>query len=194
MRSVLSPELIQIHAREVPDNAADVFWHRSIQYTKNKEGMEPSDFPLLLRVEKNEVETYIAHHEKRYGSANIEDTELETYFVDVIEQSEVVGVGEMLYFCNSKRSYHKQKPYVGWTETYDDYRKEGRAKERLITMNEAAISIHGLTLHSSTAFCHRAAVKAWQRLVSENLATSYTEGDTSVHEGIPRYCFLSEEK
>ncbi len=109
-------------------------------------------------------------------------TEHLTYFFDMRE-NEKIGQGELRFNSKSTDPFFQQKPFVGYTETTELYRKQGLGIRRLCMMNTYSSQFYNLVLYSSDAMEKSLSKFAWEKLVTQSLASKLTL------EGKIRYCF-----
>lgn len=104
-----------------------------------------------------------------------------THLLDTSSTETVRGTSS---FWAYKGPEHVSPPYVGYTETYPDHRKQGLGKRRLVIMNAVAISLYDLPLSSANQVSDPER-RIWERLVVEGKAKSYKDGEYNRYVFIP---------
>jgi hypothetical protein len=149
------------------------------------EDYQPGNFSELFRLDLDQGGLiYGATLVKNYPFPEDVETESLMYIADTDEQGEVYGYGEVRYNTTSQDPYFKDKPFVGFTETEENHRKQGFGMRRLIIMNTLAQKFFGHPLHSDAAINQAKAKPLWERLVEQGLAYEYIEDDN-----LERYAF-----
>jgi hypothetical protein len=148
--------------------------------------LDIQDMNLLKFEHGNGDTSYLGEHIKTYQNGQVESN---TYIVDINQDSRLTGKAEIRFAADREDSYFKNKPFVGWTETLEDFRGEGLGRRRLLVMNTASLALYGHLLHSGTLQHDPAVSKMWDRLVEEDLATRYSEVDSKTGEELARYHF-----
>jgi hypothetical protein len=138
------------------------------------------EFESLLRIEGLGVTSYLAEHEKLLAIGQVERT---AYMLDIDDSLGVpVGMGQMRLNVSNESDYFRDKPFVGYTQTYENSRngnflRKGYGTRRLHALNLAAKTLYELPLHSDTIRTPQAS-RLWQRLVSEDIAESYMQDNS----------------
>lgn len=118
--------------------------------------------------------TFAARQIKTYDTNG--ETEELVYILDLDNEENEKGHAELRMNISNNDPYFKNKPFVGYTETEDDFRKQGLGARRLLIMNVFAKILYVLPLHSDTLISAEAS-SLWKRLVEEGKATTYLEGE-----------------
>ena len=177
----------EIDTDDVPAEAARHFWFRSDAYTDEKRLILPQ-FEHFYRVEDSSgVVSFCTEHAKTY--ATNKDTESNAYVIDLGDDEEVLGVGEIRYGLTNPAEYFKNKPFVGFTRTEQKYQRIGLGFRRLMVMNALAEILYRRPLNSDSLISNEAA-GVWRKLVRAGLAESYIELDTLQIGGSERFRFL----
>ncbi|MCA9309478.1 hypothetical protein KC973_03805 [Candidatus Saccharibacteria bacterium] len=177
-----------ITTSELPAEAAFNFWWRSGVYTREAK-LTPVDFTELYRLpEESGLVTYCTSHVKRIHSNG--EYEQCSYFVDLFDDQQLVGIGEMRYIQTIDTPYFSGKPLVGMTRTEDEFQRRGLGVRRLRVMNHLAQMLHGFNLNSDTIITDEA-MGVWRKLIELGLAEAYTEYDTSIEDGLNRFRLVS---
>ncbi|MCK4670683.1 MAG: hypothetical protein KAT43_05780 [Nanoarchaeota archaeon] len=157
---------------DIPEQAMKCFEGYSKRFILPKD-YKPGDFTGLFVVRHNDdMRTYIARQPKLHDDGEIEEL---TYLFEMDENNASFGHGEIRFYPAMQRDYFKDKPFVGYSHTNDDYLKRGLAIRRLVLMNALSQLFFDLPLHSSERFVHVGAGKAWERLVKQGKAKSYQQ-------------------
>jgi hypothetical protein len=130
-----------------------------------------SEFYLVMH--SDDSKTFLARQTKTYDTNR--DTEEVTYLVDIDKQNVHVGHGEIRWNISNKSDFFKNRPLVGYTETYQDYRKQGLGLRRLLVMNAVSEMLYGLPLNSDI-LSHDNQERRWKRLVEQGKAIVYKQG------------------
>lgn len=124
----------------------------------------------------NGDKTYVAEQLKEYSrEKGPTEKEKNVYFFDTRGKNKI-GHGELRLNITSKRDFFKDKPFVGFTETSEQFRKEGLGERRILMMGAYAHMQYGLPLYSDTLI-QLPAEKVWNKLVEKGRAEELREGD-----------------
>jgi hypothetical protein len=138
------------------------------------EKYKPGNFKRLLAVDyTNGDKTYIANQIKIYENDDdaIEDL---SYLIDY-RGGNNIGHAELRYNLQSDSEYFKNKPFVGYTATKEEYQRSGLAERRLFLMNALAKTLYDYPICSDTVISAEAK-SLWEKLVQENKAKMIKEG------------------
>jgi hypothetical protein len=156
---------------ELPEDVQERLEALAMRYL-SFERYVPGQFHDVQRIVIGEGDViYAARTIKEYPEAGTEES---TFVVDV-KGDEIVGHGEVRYHLTNDSGYFKDKPFVGFTETDGNHRREGLGERRLRAMNALAQQKYGKPIHSDTVISEEAR-KLWEKLVTEGRATMYKEG------------------
>lgn len=164
-------QITAVTSADIPTSVGDYFSENSAVLTMDGE-ISLNEFDHLLRIDGMGATTYLGEHEKLYATG---DTERVSYLVDMTEDSaQAIGRGELRYNESSNTDYFKDKPFVGYTRTYDTHLEKGYGRRRLHALNLAAQTLYNLPLHSDT-LRSAPATRLWEKLVVDGLAEMYRQ-------------------
>ncbi len=86
----------------------------------------------------------------------------------------MTGRLDIRFAYNDRNIFFFGKPFVGWTETYDAFRRQGLGKRRLEEANAYSLAEYGRPLHSDTIVMEEAE-RTWQTLCDEGRAEQFEE-------------------
>jgi len=173
-----------ISLEEIPEEPLLDFERKSKQFIDKKDYV-PGNFRRLFRISHADLSsTYVVTQTKTYTTI-YNDTELLAYLVDISDDSEIQGFGELRYNPFRQDDFFRDKPFVGYTETLEKYRKKGLGTRRLKIMNALSQSLYGLPLHSDVSLIGEAEA-VWKGLVRGGVADKLEEI------GKNRYFFLTK--
>ncbi len=167
-------EIKVVTYNEVPPNVMEWFEVESemFLFKDYKRGA----FKELFAIQHNSGDiTYAAQQIKEYpvimatGHPEIDLVEDLVYLKDLNRYGEETGYGEII------KEAKEEIPYVGYTMTKDEYRRQGFGKRRLLMMNGLSKMLFGLPLYSGISFGHPDAKSLWEKLVAERKALKYKE-------------------
>lgn len=176
MLKTVELRIAAVTSSDIPASVEDNFCENSGIHTMDGE-ISLDQFDHLLRIDGLGATTYLGEHEKLLA---IGDTERTTYLVDLTnDERQTIGHGEMRFNTSSNTDYFKDKPFVGYTRTYDkrpdrDFSHRGYGRRRLHALNLAAQTLYNLPLHSDT-LRSPAATRLWEKLVADGLAEMYMQ-------------------
>ncbi|MBW3013676.1 hypothetical protein KY335_00370, partial [Candidatus Woesearchaeota archaeon] len=99
----------------------------------------------------------------------------ELVYVYVVNDDIVVGNGELRYSLEPEMDFFKNKPFVGFTETEEEFRERGLAIRRLVLMNALSQIFFGFPLNSNERSMHPGGMAAWRHLAREGKARRYRQ-------------------
>lgn len=178
------------YPEDVPHQVADEFLSQGAKFIdRHSVPKSMQDFDNIRRfVHENDDISYLANQKKHYQNGSSENV---IHLIDAKPDGSVSGVGEVRFNPLSEDDYFKEKPFVGWTASEEEFRHEGLGRRRLLVMKLATSAEFGLALHSGTVHSDDNVIKIWERLVSEGKAVSY---DQVIREGKTlRYKFTDKE-
>lgn len=180
--SILFPgaDIKKVGISEVPESPLNFFKDRSLWLTNNKKYIPDSlDSFYKIRYQDGSI-SYVATQTKTYATNG--DTEKLVYIYDEDAQHNEIGYGEIRYNEMRKDNYFKNKPFVGFTTTGENYKKQGFGTRRLKTMNALSLRMFGLPIHSDTLIGEESK-RIWQRLLKNGETYSYLQ------DKMPRFAF-----
>ena len=161
--------------REIELNLLD---SKTIKYFETNSSLfiSPKDykknnFSHFFYINTKEMETFIATQIKTYNNNEIEHL---TYLLER-NGNNIIARGEIRFNPLSPSLYFKNKPFIGWTSTEEEFGNRGFGKNRVYVFNALSHMIHGLTLHSNTLHCNINQTKIWETLERKNEAIRYIE-------------------
>lgn len=139
------------------------------------------DFHQLFIIESGSDIVFVAHQTKIY---NPDSAERLVYLVEM-SKSRYIGHGEIRFNPNSEEPFFKDKPFVGFTNTEEAFRRRGIGTRRLEIMNGLTNILFNLPLHSSQfkEDYKKDSESPWKMQVRLGNARRY------FFEGGHRYCF-----
>ncbi len=171
--------LIPIAAEEVPADVAS-FIHEKSDNNPTRLAVIGA-FRNIFRYDGADIMTYIAERERVVDDGE-GDSRQSTMHVVSVKDGEIAGHTHILKVHEGPEvEYIGDKPYVAWTETKDDYRRQGLGEQRYEVANAATTLIHGEPLHSDGEVMREPEdTRLWEKLVKAGKAESYTTslGDT----------------
>ncbi len=167
---------MNISKKEIPDEAYNLFEWYSRRFILPKE--------------------YKKWNFEKYGKINHDwDTPYITYFA--IQKKDIKGIKEKniyIYEMDEKwnkignweirlwlsdEEFFKDKPFVWFTNTKEEYRKKWYGRKRIETMNILTQKIRWMKLHSSELFSDKKAKKIRENFEQEGKAKRYKESNGS---------------
>lgn len=173
-----------ISCADLPRPVAEFFQARSEMFLQPEDVKGIDGFSLLAVVTsgQDDVTRYVGQEGKTYtGTDGAEETLV--HMIEFTKTDRQLGHGE-IRLGHSEDEFFKDKPFVGFTRTEEDFQCRGYGRKRLFVMNHLTHMLFGLPLHSSTLIAPPAE-SLWKRLAKEDLVETYREG---AH---VRYCFRS---
>jgi hypothetical protein len=163
----------------VPEAARKVFEHWSGD--SDTENLLDS----VMVIEYPESSTYFVtqpkkYEEKDYGYGG---AEMATYIANVSRTGELIGSGELRYISEITHDMQHGFPFVGWTETQDEFKQQGYGTRRLLEMDAIARKLYDQPLRSGFSVT-RYARKVWEKAIANGLAVPPSEETNS------RFTFL----
>jgi hypothetical protein len=178
-----------VRKEDVPEKALVMLEERSA-YLVHPDKYRPGNFEKTYVITNGDgSKTFVAEQTKSYGDGG--DTEKLTYLADLDERGEDVGYGEIRMNVSNPSAYFKDKPFVGFTKTNTDRKRQGYGMRRLRAMNALSEMAYSLPLHSDSLMTPDAEA-VWKKLVDEGVAEAYEE--TSGGERSQRYVFTQRGK
>ncbi|MDQ5883583.1 MAG: hypothetical protein QG654_497 [Patescibacteria group bacterium] len=150
---------------QVSDNAIKFFEGASQRFILPEE-YYPGNFEglFLLKHENGDI-TYVA--------TQIKFDEYNTYFFDT-RDGEEIGHGELRFAKDSEDEFFKDKPFVGFTDTEENFRRQGLGERRLLEMGAYSRQIYNLPIYSDTLISENAKA-LWNKFVSLGMAEVFIE-------------------
>lgn len=156
----------------IPSEVLEFFEGMSARFV-SPDNYKSDNFEIAYLIKHDNGDlTYVAEQEKDYQEKGIEKN---AYFFDV-RDGKKIGHGELRYSANRKEEFFDQKPFVGFTNTEDDYRRLGLGERRLFEMGAYSQIRYGLPLYSSTTIT-KEAEKVWQKLEAHGKANKIEDQD-----------------
>ena len=90
------------------------------------------------------------------------------YLFDIGDDDTLAGFGVVSMFVDTEYEDMKDRPFVDYTRTSEEYRRQGLGRRRLINMNAASQQFFNLPLYSSRVI-QDDALRLWQDLEQEGL-------------------------
>jgi GNAT superfamily N-acetyltransferase len=165
-----SGKIEKISPDQVPKEAIDFFDGMGARFVPPEEYTQGNFEQLYVINHANGDITYIAEHEKQYDENNKEQN---TYFLETRNGKEI-GHGELRLVTVGPDEYFKQ-PYVGFTDTEKEYRRQGLGTRRVLEMGAYAKMQYSLPIHSDTLIWEKA-LKVWEKLEKEGKAEKVETG------------------
>ena len=166
---ITTPELVMIESILLPESVAILFSARSTESSYRSMTCVDTLQPLMLQQHATDERTFFGrYNSKRWGCEVV-------MLVDTYDQ-EIVGDGEIRLVKDST-GFDGVSPIVGSTITHEEYRRQGLGRRRLLSMNAAAQLLYGMPLYSSNELTSDLELPIWERLVSDGISESFTEGD-----------------
>lgn len=166
----------EIEVARIEDLPSDVwyFFEKKSEAHLTKSEYQPKSFSRLFRVRhKNGDVTYLAVQTKIYNTK--QDAEELIYFADT-RRDKMIGYSELHFNISSKSPYFKNKPLVSFTQTYNNYVKQGLGTRRLFLMNAMTQMLYKLSLYSDTLNSPDMK-KIWESLVKQGKASKFKENE-----------------
>lgn len=184
-----SAQIEIISADKVPPVAIDLFELCSKRFINPKD-YKPGNFDayFLIRHDSGEV-TYAVQQTKTYWTGS---TEILIDLIDLDQSGNQQGDGEIRYDPSDDRPCFKNKPFTGWTETEENYRKRGLGRRRLLMMNALSQMLYGLPLHSDTTILEQEK-RILEKLLDEGKVSKYKEGEHDRYVFKDRACQTQSE-
>ncbi len=156
---------------QIPQTVLEHFEGMSSRFI-SREKYQEGNFNAYYRIVHSDIQgfiTYIADQDKTYDYKKPPVLEKNVYFYEVLDGNKV-GHGELRYQPEAKEKdeYFKDKPFVGFTRTENDFLQKGFAKRRLLAMGAYSEMQWHLPLYAGDQ--NKTADKVWKSLVNENLA------------------------
>lgn len=162
----ISYEELPVTVRDFYEGQSRKFIHETLYLPRN------FDKILKFRHPNGGDLTYIAQQDKNFPNNSVERC---AYFADTRE-GVLTGYLYIRFAYNDPCSYFYGKPFVGFTETYEAFKKEGLGKRRLEVANAYSLAEYGRPLNSDTILFDEAR-SIWEALCSEGRAEQYSEND-----------------
>ena len=131
----------------------------------------------------DDTQTYVARHIK--GDKHC------LYLYDTNNQGAYIGHGEIQFNTSSESDQFKDKPFMMFTVTNEDFRRKGYGLRRLYLMNALSHTLYNLPLHSDILTSNGTEMEwkqdvcgVWKKAVTEGRAEAYEENSET------RYAFL----
>jgi len=160
-----------INLRDIPKNAMKIFEGYSARFISEKiYHLKNFNISAIIHHDLG-YDSYLVSQLKEYFNKNIES---EIYIVETNRNKEIIGKIELRYNINNNKEYWKNKPFVGFTETFNNFR-EGFGIRRLYYSNAITHAAYNLPLHSDTILDEKV-IFMWEKLVNNNEAIKYKEG------------------
>ena len=128
---------------------------------------------VLVLSHDNSYNTYIVSQIKRFHNVGTH-TESLLYLGDVNSKNELLGKITLIFNLTSESVYFKNKPRVGFHETFINPR-QGLGARRLRVLNALSMAIYDLPLNSDSLLMSYAG-NLWEKLVSTGEAIKYKDG------------------
>lgn len=112
------------------------------------------------------------------------DSEISLYFLEFNKDKKETGHAELRYNYSNPSPYFKDKPFIGYIATEDEFQRQGLGIRRHRIMNILALSIYAQVLHADTIMTEPE-LKVWKKLVELGEARHYLE-----REKTDRFCFI----
>lgn len=159
-------DIREITQENIPDFVRELFERKSQQFVDIKD-YRPRNFQrFFLITHSDNSKTYVAQQTKTYNTNK--NTEILSYFVDSSDE-EVLGYSELRFNISNRSEYFQDKPFVGYTNTEQKYRKKGLGTRRLLMMNAFSKALYSLPLYSDTLVSGDAK-PVWEKLVDQGKA------------------------
>lgn len=161
----------EISKNQLPSSALEFFEGMNQRFVHPDD--KPPEFNAFYRVNRTDTAgliTYIADKDMVYTDHERKPIRLEknVFFYEIIDDH-LVGKGELQYRPKAKKDdAFKDKPFVGYNGTEDDFLKQGLARKRLFAMGAYSEMEWGQPLYSGDQ--NKMADGVWQSLVRDGLA------------------------
>ncbi|MFA7298272.1 MAG: hypothetical protein WC010_01370 [Candidatus Absconditabacterales bacterium] len=180
-------QIIEIKREDIPKEVIVLFEGYSRLYILPEEYKEGNfeQYGYIKHTTPTSFITYFALQEKTIDKKY---KEKQIYLFERDKKGNKIGHGEIrlgIEYKKKDEDFFKDKPFVGFTDTEDDYKNKGYGKKRIQTMNMISKQTRGLKLHSDVLFSDPNAQKIRERLEKEGLAKRYKRKN-----GRDRFCFV----
>jgi hypothetical protein len=162
--------LRQIQRKDIPVEIVEHLEGMSRRFIKPEDYKE-DNFTYYFLIQHNHIpdfKTYVAEQDKVYDHLEeSEKMEKNVYFYDMLGGVEL-GHAELRFQPNGETLYFKDRPFVGYTKTEDEYKRQGYAIDRLLEMGAYSQMQWGFPLYSGDQ--NETADKVWKELLKEGRA------------------------
>jgi hypothetical protein len=170
--------IVEININELPKDVLEYFEKKSELYIQPEE-YKPRNFHTLFSISKSPDEkTYGAILIKNYGKAgNVRENDIVeelTYTIDTAEDK-ISGWGEIRFNMSKDPDYFINRPFVGFIETFKEFRGNSLGVDRLKIMNEISLALYNEPLYSGTLMTEPM-VRTWEKLIANKEAEKTKEG------------------
>ncbi len=171
-KKLFGADLEVIAYEELPDVVREFFESQSSKFIPESEHVVGNFSQILKFLHQNGDETYVAQQDKKLVNNSVERC---AYFADTRE-------GVMTGYIYTRFAYADPgpffygKPFVGFTETYEGFKKQGLGKRRLEEANAYSLAEYGRPLYSDTIIFDEAK-SVWEALCREGKAEQFIEND-----------------
>lgn len=157
---------------EIPEQAVIELEKRS-KLLVPPERYKPGNFEKLFVIRHADgTRSFAAVQQKTYGEGG--DTEELTYLADLDENDAAIGYSEIRMNVSNPDGYFKDKPFVGFTRTFEGKQQRGFGDRRLRLMNALTRMLYDLPIHSDTLLSPEAQ-KLWEKMEKRGEAVRYKE-------------------
>lgn len=160
----------EIARKDLPQNVIEDFEGWSSRFI-SPESYKEDNFTHYFLIQHNHIpdfKTYVGEQDKIYDHLDEnEKLEKNVYFIDMLGTEEV-GHGELRFQPNGQDFYFKDRPFVGYSSTEDERRRQGFATDRLLEMGAYSEMQWGLPLYSGDQ--NETADTVWQELIKQGKA------------------------
>lgn len=171
LKQLYNIDLVVLSYEDVPKVAMKHFERQSSRFLHPDEYHERDFTKLFQYTQGNGDVVYVAQQDKTYSANG--HTERLTYFVGT-RDGEKTGDLELRYALTDQQDFFKDKPFVGFTNTEDDFVRQGLAVTRLEDANAYSLAEHGYLLHSGDLVADEAK-GAWAKLIAAGKAEEYED-------------------
>lgn len=188
----LGSDIKSVGRRDLGDQVLNIFEHYSDRFV-DPQVYVPLDFHAVFQIDHSPVDrTYAAWQTKGIPGKGAESN---LYLMDTLltdnGQPLEVGHGELRYDFSNQDAFFKLKPFVGYTQTENEFKRKGYGLRRLVIMNALSQTLFGLPLHSDhfhKILEAKEAEEVWNKLVSLNLAEVVED-----NQEVRRYAFVQND-
>lgn len=166
---------LPISAEQVPDVVTRTFEESTHPNPKERLGLQAFK-NLWIFDDDRAITTYVGMYDRTLdedGLGPFEDTL--THVVDT-DQDVVAGETIATYRHTEGDTFYSGTPTVDWTETNDQYLRQGLGIRRVQILDQVTQSVHDAPLHSAPSWNQEDAAEAlWRRLVEAGKAEQYVD-------------------
>jgi hypothetical protein len=161
----------EIRLKDIPSNAMDFFEAQSARFITLDEYKKGNFDSSFIINHDSGYDTYVTSQITYYKYTS-KTTEKLIHLFETTKNLTKIGHGEIRYDFLSKREFFTEKPFVGYTNTEEEYRRKGFGIQRLRVMNALTYMFFNLPLNSDNTIWP-SAKRCWERLAEVKEAEKY---------------------